>query len=126
MVVATDPHVGDPLVTALRNRRVPVVSAETAASAVSLMSSTKIAAVILCLERATDWTDCEALIGAAGQQQVPVVALTRWTSLDGRFRRRAFDIGCAAFVGAPVDRDVVVAVVDRVTRGERHVDVVAN
>ena len=51
----------------------------------------------------------------------PVVVLTGWVAEDGRFRKRAFGLGCAAFVAKPCHPRVLVAVLRRVLDGERHI-----
>jgi DNA-binding NtrC family response regulator len=51
----------------------------------------------------------------------PVVVLTGWVAQDGRFRRRAFALGCAAFVAKPCHPRVLVSVLRRVLDGERHI-----
>lgn len=67
------------------------------------------------------WDDCALLVQA--QSQSPVVVLTGWVSADGRFRRKAFARGCAAFVAKPCHPRVLVAVLRRVLDGERHIAV---
>lgn len=126
VVLSTEPRVADRIVSSIRQRRRPVVSLDQAATVERIIGGAKIAAVIVCVERAGDWLECDTVVRTAKQHQLPVVALTRWASLDGRFRRRAFDLGCAAFVREPCDTDVLVAVSDRVTAGERHIEVIAS
>jgi DNA-binding response OmpR family regulator len=67
------------------------------------------------------WNDCGCLGGMAAAP--PVVVLTGWVTADGRFRQRAFDAGCAAFVAKPCHPRVLVAVLRRVLDGARHIAV---
>jgi DNA-binding NarL/FixJ family response regulator len=126
VVVSSEPHVGDRVVSSLRRCRRAVLSVDDAVKAAPLVGSSNVAAIVLCLERATDWVECDAIVRAARQHHARVVALTRWTSPDGRFRRRAFDLGCAAFVEGPCDGEVLASILDRIAAGEDHIEVAAS
>lgn len=63
--------------------------------------------------------ECASLTASASG--TPVVVLTAWVAADGRFRRLAFGIGCAAFIAKPCDAQVLVAVLRRVLEGERFI-----
>jgi CheY-like chemotaxis protein len=65
------------------------------------------------------WKDCASFGLLEGAP--PVVVLTGWVAADGRFRRRAFDAGCAAFVAKPCHPRVLVTVLRRVLDGERFI-----
>ena len=75
--------------------------------------------VLMDVTKFQQWTDC----GSLGQWEAapPVVVLTGWVAGDGRFRRRAFEAGCAAFVAKPCHPRVLVTVLRRVLDGERHI-----
>jgi DNA-binding response OmpR family regulator len=67
------------------------------------------------------WNDCGCL--GSMEEAPPVVVLTGWVTADGRFRRRAFNAGCAAFVAKPCHPRVLVAVLRRVLDGARNLAV---
>ena len=67
-----------------------------------------------------DWTDCAELAGLA--EGTPVIVVTGWAASDGRFRRRAFDAGCAAYVLKPCTPETLVEAVERVRGGERRIE----
>jgi DNA-binding response OmpR family regulator len=75
--------------------------------------------VLMDVTKFEQWNDC----GCLGRLEAapPVVVLTGWVAGDGRFRRRAFDAGCAAFVAKPCHPRVLVTVLRRVLDGERHI-----
>jgi DNA-binding response OmpR family regulator len=76
-------------------------------------------AILLDVTRLEQWSDCGGLGCRDGAP--PVVVLTGWIAADGRFRRRAFAAGCAAFIGKPCHPRVVVTVIRRVLDGERFI-----
>jgi DNA-binding response OmpR family regulator len=75
--------------------------------------------VLLDVTHFQQWNDCACL--GRDRRMPPVVVLTGWVAADGRFRRRAFDAGCAAFVAKPCHPRVLVSVLGRVLAGERHI-----
>lgn len=75
--------------------------------------------VLLDLTRGHQWQECASLTGSASAP--PVVVLTAWVAADGRFRRLAFSIGCAAFIAKPCHTQVLVGVLRRVLDGERFI-----
>lgn len=75
--------------------------------------------VLVDLTRPAQWSEW-SLCGWADDGP-PVVVLTGWVAGDGRFRRRAFGLGCAAFVAKPCHPRVLVTVLRRVLDGERHI-----
>ncbi len=60
-------------------------------------------------------------LGSQVEPTPPTVVLTQWVAHDGRFRRRAFALGCAAFVAKPCHPRVLVTVLRRVLDGERYI-----
>jgi DNA-binding response OmpR family regulator len=74
--------------------------------------------VLVDLLRSAQWDEW---LPNRGGDSPPVVVLTGWVADDGRFRRRAFGLGCAAFVAKPCHPRVLVTVLRRVLDGERHI-----
>jgi DNA-binding NtrC family response regulator len=66
------------------------------------------------------WTHCAFLLNLAGP--APVILLTGWIYPDGRTARKAFDLGCAAFVIEPCVPDDLAAIIERVVAGERGIE----
>jgi CheY-like chemotaxis protein len=79
-------------------------------------------AVLLDIVMAADWDVCLDL--PSNRTGTPVIVLTGWIAHDGRFRDRAFDAGCAAFVAKPCTEETLGEAVRRVRRGERRVELV--
>ena len=75
--------------------------------------------VLVDLAHVGQWQACASLGQRADAP--PLVVLTGWIAADGRFRKRAFDAGCAAFIGKPCHPRVLVTVLRRVLDGERHI-----
>lgn len=75
--------------------------------------------ILVDLTLATHWNDWLRLV--PDTPHPPVVVLTGWVAPDGRYRHRAFDLGCAAFVAKPCHPRVLAAVLGRVLRGERDI-----
>jgi DNA-binding NtrC family response regulator len=66
------------------------------------------------------WTDCAFLLKMA--QPAPVILLTGWVHPDGRTARKAFELGCAAFVIEPCVPDDLASIIERVITGERGIN----
>ncbi|BCS34969.1 hypothetical protein TBR22_A41950 [Luteitalea sp. TBR-22] len=77
--------------------------------------------ILVDLTPATHWDDWLRLVPDGPHP--PVVVLTGWVAHDGRFRHRAFGLGCAAFVAKPCHPRVLAAVLGRVLRGERDISI---
>ena len=77
--------------------------------------------VLVDVTRFDRWSDCATLGHRDGAP--PIVVLTGWVSADGRFRKRAFDAGCAAFIAKPCHPGALVTVLRRVLDGERGIAV---
>ncbi len=75
--------------------------------------------VLYDVSRFSQWDEC-ACLGRAPDAP-PVVVLTGWVTEDGRFRRRAFESGCSAFVAKPCHPRVMACVLRRVLDGERRI-----
>lgn len=79
------------------------------------------AVIVLHLTLNDRWDICEDLRRGCGE--VPVIVLTAAVRPDGANRERArATVNCAAFVGKPCTVDDLAAVIDRVTRGERRIE----
>ena len=63
----------------------------------------------------SEWDGCEKLARSAGAP--PVVVITGWFSHDGRFRRKAFDCGCAAFIRKPCQPQTLIEALRQVRQG---------
>jgi CheY-like chemotaxis protein len=77
-------------------------------------------AILLDVARPPDWRACAGL--ASHSAETPVVAVTGWVADDRRYRKRAFDAGCAAYVLKPCVPDRLAEAVERVRRGERLIE----
>jgi DNA-binding NtrC family response regulator len=66
------------------------------------------------------WTHCAFLLNLA--RPAPVILLTGWIYPGGRTARKAFDLGCAAFVIEPCVPDDLAAIIERVVAGERGIE----
>ena len=69
----------------------------------------------------SEWDTCQA--AAQRGHTPPLVVITGWFAADGRFRRRAFEAGCAAFIRKPCALHALVEAVQRVRHGARDVEV---
>jgi CheY-like chemotaxis protein len=76
-------------------------------------------AIVMDVSRPSEWEACEAL--GRLENTPPLLVITGWNAPDGRFRRRAFEAGCAAFVLKPCDPGLLADIVARVGRGERNI-----
>jgi DNA-binding response OmpR family regulator len=123
LIVSRDTRLQDGLVFELRRARVPAVSADDAQRAVSLLQCQPFRAVIIDVDRASDWPVCQAIAAAAAVAVTPAIAMCAWTARDGRYRMRAFDSGCAAFVAKPCSPDTLLRTVERLDSGERRIEV---
>ncbi|MGV3520541.1 hypothetical protein [Luteitalea sp.] len=89
------------------------------ADARSLLDRRGADVVLVDLTRPAQWDEWGP--AGLGEGSAPVVVLTGWVAEDGRFRKRAFGLGCAAFVAKPCHPRVLVTVLRRVLDGERHI-----
>ena len=69
----------------------------------------------------SEWQMCQ--VAAHREYTPPVVVITGWFAADGRFRRRAFEAGCAAFIRKPCAPHTLVEAVQRVRHGGRDLEV---
>ena len=81
-------------------------------------------AIVMHLELSSDWTYCGEL--AQRGPMAPMIALSSWRAPDGRYRRLAFRIGCAAFVQTPCIVARLIETIDRLASGETKIDVAAS
>jgi DNA-binding response OmpR family regulator len=117
LVVSANPDTVDLYVMSLRNERSAVLGAATVSEAMHLIRDHAISAVVLDIAHpVTDWDACRAVIEHA-ERTVPVVILTGW--LDEDARRRALELGCAAFVAKPASPQRVSDILQRTRAGER-------
>lgn len=126
LIVSRDMCIQDALVAGCRDARVPVVSAEGADGALALLRAQPFRCVVMDVERATDWPASQLIAAAALVAGAPVILLTAWTAPDGRYRARAFDSGCAAFVRKPCSTATLLRTLDRLEHGERHIEVLGS
>jgi DNA-binding response OmpR family regulator len=126
LIVSRDPRLQDGLVFELRRARVPAVSADDTHGAIALLQGQRFRAVIIDVDRAGDWPVCQAIAAAAALANSPTIAMCAWTAPDGRYRMRAFDSGCAAFVSKPCSVDTLLRTVERLDSGERRIEVMGN
>lgn len=117
LIVSANPDTVDLYVLSLRNERSAVVSVTTVDEAMHLIRDRAISAVVVDIAHpATDWEACRTVI-EQGERNLPVVALTGWIDEDAR--RRALEIGCAAFVAKPASPQRVSEILLRTRAGER-------
>jgi CheY-like chemotaxis protein len=88
----------------------------------ALEAGERCSAIVLGVSNPTNWDVCFQLEKRAGG--IPVVVVSGWAASDGRFRRRAFDAGCAVYVLKPCTPDPLVEAVQRAHNGERRIVVV--
>lgn len=85
----------------------------------SILEERRVDVVLVDLTRFAQWDEWPPAGLAHGAP--PVVVLTGWVAQDGRFRKRAFGLGYAAFVAKPCHPRVLVTVLRRVLDVERHI-----
>jgi DNA-binding response OmpR family regulator len=102
-----------------RTAELQTICPSSVSEAVKVAESGRADVILVDLVSWRQWDDCTSL--GETRLRPPVVVLTGWVSADGRFRRRAFAHGCAAFVAKPCHPRVLVAVLRRVLDGERHI-----
>ena len=123
LLISDAEQFADRIVSVLRVNRIGVVTVDTCRQALALVPEhLRPRAVVVDIERAAHWSSCEDVVAAADRVPCPVVAVTSWTAFDGRFRRRAFGVGCAGFVRKAIAREVLASALQRVTSGERRID----
>jgi CheY-like chemotaxis protein len=125
LIVAADADMRELFGLTLTNTlRCTTRSAGNAAAACrALRAGERFDAILFDLDADAAWTDCDALVACAGA--TPVIVVTGWIAADGRYRRRAFEAGAAAFVLKPCSEKTLAAAVRRVCRGERGVELIA-
>jgi two-component system cell cycle response regulator DivK len=124
LIVSADADVCDLYVQVFRFNRIAAIGVNHVDDAAALGRNAPIAAILFDVLTAHDWTACQAIAATDGLAAVPVVVLTAWVAADGRFRRRAEEIGCAAFISKPCAPDLIVSTVERVRRGERGIEII--
>jgi DNA-binding response OmpR family regulator len=120
LLVAGDPDIGElytmMLARAIEARTTWVHTIRTARTLIAKEQAFH--TIVVDIMMPSDWDECEVL---AREERAPgIVAITGWIAADGRFRRRAFEAGCAAFLAKPCEPKVLVEAVRRVQRGERN------
>jgi len=116
----------DLYVSALREAGFATTIAETPAAATKWLDEAAVLDVVV-VDLLPEPEDAWALIarGCASPSRIPVMVLTSLVRPDGSNRRRARALGCAAFVAKPCSLRQLVAIVRRVQRGERNLEVVS-
>ena len=66
------------------------------------------------------WAACRAFVERCAPK--PVVLLTSWIHTDARNVRKAFELGCAAFVVVPCPANDLADIIGKVISGERNVE----
>jgi CheY-like chemotaxis protein len=125
LIVAGDPDVGDlyslELATSLESSTTWVPDAASARRL--LGSDAQYDAILLDVGSPPRWRDCTDLGSCAGG--LPVIVVSGWIAADRRFRRQAFEAGCAAFVAKPCSSTSLSEAVRRARLGERYIELVA-
>jgi len=122
LAISSDMRFADALLVTLRRHRIPCLSMDGCQSAAALPVE-GFGAIVIDLDRAADWHVCGELAARAARKGVPVLATSDWLAPDGRYRRRAFALGCAAFIAKRGSPDRVIDALRRITDGERNVEV---
>jgi two-component system, cell cycle response regulator DivK len=123
LILSEDVDTQDLYVVALRWRRRAAYGVATLRDALALARETRLSAIVVDVRCDDDWRACQRLRRNTVTREVPLVALTGYIAADGRFRRRAARVGCAAFIAKPTLPDTVAAVIDRVIDGEHGIEV---
>jgi CheY-like chemotaxis protein len=90
-----------------------------------LTATTPLDAIVVDIQLAFDWQHFRVLGQEKPQLTAPLIVMRSWRAPDGRYRRKAFAIGCDAFLEQPCSVEAVLAVVDRLAAGERDIEVTA-
>ena len=125
LVVSSNRSSANFILSGLEARRVAGLCAPDWDASRVLIREAHPRAIVVEIERAIDWHRCSQLVADGALAGAPVIALTSWVAPDGRYRRRAFELGCAAFVAKPCFVDQLLEVVERVCQGESQVEVLS-
>jgi DNA-binding response OmpR family regulator len=125
LLVVADPDMGELYALALTTSldATTVWVADAASARQRLASDERYDAILLDVGSPPRWSECTDL--AACGSGIPVVVVTGWIAGDGRFRRQAFDAGCAAFVLKPCSPASLSEAVRRACSGERRIELLA-
>jgi DNA-binding response OmpR family regulator len=117
LIVSANPDTIDLYVLSMRSERSAVVGMSSVNEAMHLIRERAVSVVVIDIAHpASDWDACRAIMEHA-EQNLPVVVLTGWIDEDAR--RRAREIGCAAFVAKPASPERVSDILLRTRAGER-------
>jgi DNA-binding NtrC family response regulator len=83
----------------------------------------KIAAIVVDIHHEVDWDLCAAVSQHVRAQALPVIVISGYVAADGRYRRRAAQCGCAAFMAKPALPADVEVTIERVLSGEQGIEV---
>ena len=123
IVMSTDADTQDMYVYALRARRRRVYGTSSVDETITLTQDGGAAAIVLDARQRDDFVQCRRLRRHRVTSLVPIVVVSSYVTEDGRYRRLATRLGCAAFLAKPSTPSTVDGVVTRVIRGERGIDV---
>jgi DNA-binding response OmpR family regulator len=126
LFVTRDDEVGELYIAALRAHGKKTQRARDCSSAAASLAKKDVAAIFVDVLGDPDWADCAELARVATEHATPVIVVTGWLSPDRRFRKRAFDAGCAAFIAKPCPVSTLLSTLQRVATGERGIEVVAH
>lgn len=122
LVVARDADVGDlygSMLSGVERARVIWV-ADVEAARRLVPGDPPVGVVVFDVMAASDWEHCQRLSDTDGAP--PVIVVSGFIAEDRRFRRQAFNAGCAAFLLKPCAPETLVEAVRRVRTGERNVE----
>jgi two-component system cell cycle response regulator DivK len=123
VISSRDADIRELYVVALQSSRLQPYATCGVAEIIALAGTVRPDAVVVDVLDDDDWDICRALRADTRTVGIPIVALTGWVSVDGRYRERAAQCGCAAFVAKPAVPDTMRSTVERVIRGERGIEV---
>lgn len=119
LVLAREPTIAEPILVELRRMSYVAVWIDACSSALEMMDVVRFALAIVTVERRRDWAWCRRVAQAA---RCPVAVCTRLLAPDRRYRRKAFDMGVAAYVCPPCSRNCLRTLLHRLRRGDRQIE----
>lgn len=126
VISSRDPDTRELYVAGLQSSRLEVHATSDVVEIITLAHTVRPDALVVDVLDEGDWESCRRLRADPRTAGIPVVALTGWVSIDGRYRARAARCGYAAFIAKPAVPETVSDTLERVIRGERHIEVMSN
>jgi DNA-binding response OmpR family regulator len=122
LVSGGEPETAAQLVFELRRLGYLAIWMDSSAAALEAIEAISFAVVIVIVTTEQGWTESRRLAAAVA---CPVVVGTRYLARDGRYRRRAFRSGVAAYMSPPYARTRLRQMLKRVLRGDTGIELTA-